>query len=246
MIKIEDTRLRELLESRKQYIGSEELPIDAWFADICFIITFFTVEFKDTVLFPGIVIRTLYIIVFIIYTILLLLKTVKVIRNPYTCENLYKDIENASDRPHAFSLIILRNSFEGRANRYLLLYDQRWSCFLFPYCSSGKNEEESRKRISAYLSRHLGIPTDAIKLSVIDSWSHEKYSVSDKVRKHYDHTFYEADTTSSGISSILQKNTFKIDGYRYRWFTIAEMQRSTDMMRKNDDIINHIRSLYGE
>ena len=144
MIKIEDTRLRELLESRKQYIGSEELPIDAWFADICFIITFFTVEFKDTVLFPGIVIRTLYIIVFIIYTILLLLKTVKVIRNPYTCENLYKDI------------------------------------------------------------------------------------------------------TSSGISSILQKNTFKIDGYRYRWFTIAEMQRSTDMMRKNDDIINHIRSLYGE
>ena len=108
MIKIEDTRLRELLESRKQYIGSEELPIDAWFADICFIITFFTVEFKDTVLFPGIVIRTLYIIVFIIYTILLLLKTVKVIRNPYTCENLYKDIENASDRPHAF-IAIQRN-----------------------------------------------------------------------------------------------------------------------------------------
>ena len=81
---------------------------------------------------------------------------------------------------------------------------------------------------------------------MIDSWSHEKYSVSDKVRKHYDHTFYEADITSSGISSILQKNTFKIDGYRYRWFTIAEMQRSTDMMRKNDDIINRIRSLYGE
>lgn len=246
MIKIEDTRLRELLESRKRYIGPEEIPADAWFADICFLITFFTVEFKDTILFPGNIIRALYLLVFIIYTVYLIIKTLKIVRNPYTYENLYKDIENASDRPHAFSLIILRNTFEGRANKYLLLYDQRWNCFLFPYCSSGKNDEESRKRITAYLSRHLGIPTDAIRLSVVDKWEHEKYSVSDKVRKKYNHTFYEAEITSIGKDKNLQKTAFKIDGYRYRWFTIAEMQRNTNMMSKNDDIINRIRSLYGE
>ena len=200
MIEIREEKLRELLESRKKYIGGTDFPIDGLFADIAFLLSILVTDYKPVLSIPAKEVKLFFWLAFVVYTSILVVKSYSAIRDKYTIDNLIDDISNSSERPHRFSLIVIRNTFDERTNKYLLLYDARWKSYLFPYTKSGDDEAESRRRIKSFIQSHLGIPTTAISVTKAFTAEHDKKSVSDNVMKHYIHDFYDVD-----ISKYVQR-----------------------------------------
>lgn len=248
MIEIREEKLRELLESRKKYIGGTDFPIDGLFADIAFLLSILVTDYKPVLSIPAKEVKLFFWLAFVVYTSILVVKSYSAIRDKYTIDNLIDDISNSSERPHRFSLIVIRNTFDERTNKYLLLYDARWKSYLFPYTKSGDDEAESRRRIKSFIQSHLGIPTTAISVTKAFTAEHDKKSVSDNVMKHYIHDFYDVDISKYvqlHPDSQLEKREFNIDGYRFRWYTAAEMNGSRKIMRCNKETVDDIIAHYG-
>lgn len=53
MIEIREEKLRELLESRKKYIGGTDFPIDGLFADIAFLLSILVTDYKPVLSIPA-------------------------------------------------------------------------------------------------------------------------------------------------------------------------------------------------
>lgn len=47
MIEIREDRLRELLEQRKEYIGTSQIPLDGWFVDVAFLMSLLLSDYKS-------------------------------------------------------------------------------------------------------------------------------------------------------------------------------------------------------
>lgn len=248
MIEIREEKLRELLESRDKYIGASEIPYDSWAADAALLLSVIATDYKSLFGIPASYVKLAFCVVVIVYTVYLLRRTINARKNVYTHQNLYEDILNSSERPHSFCLIVIRNTFESCANRYLLLYDERWKCSMFPYIKSGTSPEACEQRIKEYLSSHLGIPADKVKPVLKFEKEHEKYSVSDKVNKLYHHSFYEVDLANyvfADKTSRIKSPYFDMDGYTYTWMTVAEMHQSKNIMEKNGETVADISDYYG-
>lgn len=247
MIEIREDRLRELLEQRKEYIGTSQIPFDGWFADVAFLMSLLLSDYKAIWAIPAHVVCITFWILFCIYTSILLYKTYKIAKNPYTTKDLYDDIFNSADRAHAFNLIVIRNTFNNPSNKFLLLYDRRWKCSMLPYCKSGKNDEEDCKKVKDFISDRMGIKyLDAIKKIMVKE--HDKYSVSDRVYKHYIHTFFEVDISSyvkQNPNSRITHDNFEIDGYVFEWLTTAQMMSNQAIEKKNKETVEDLMGYYG-
>ena len=246
---IKETKLQELLHERKAFIGQDSIPWEGWFGDITFIFGLFSFDFSAVGFISANTLKAIAIFIVFFYSAWLLYKTIKCKRYPYSVDDLYEDILNVAERPHSFCLIIIRNTYDSRVNKYLLLYDDRWKCYLFPYCKEGKNEEETQNRIRNYVSSHLGIPGDGIKIEKLFVREHDKYSYSDRVYKHYHHIFYGVDIFQNGAmkaNDIIKRRNFVQDGYKYRWFTMAQMNLDKKIAQRNQDVVSDVRSHFGQ
>ena len=247
MIEIREDRLRELLEQRKEYIGTSQIPFDGWFADVAFLMSLLLSDYKSIWTIPASAVCIIFWVLFCIYTAILLYKTYKIIKKPYTTKDLYEDIFNSADRAHSFNLIVIRNTFNNPSNKFLLLYDRRWKCSMLPYFKSGKTDEEDRKKVKDFISDRIGIKTlDAISKIMVKE--HDKYSVSDRVYKHYIHTFFEVDISSyvkQNPDSRITRDNFEIDGYVFEWLTTAQMMSNQSIKEKNKETVEDLMEYYG-
>lgn len=139
-------------------------------------------------------------------------------------------VEINSNKFHEFSLIAVKNL----RGEYLQKYDNRWDCWLFPYVRSTDNNKEN---VDSYISSLLKI---SIVTKYITTAKHCKYSESDKVYKIYNHKLYEV--SLNDVPRNMAQNELLIDGIRYRWMTIAELEQDDNVMKKNDDIIAFVKS----
>ena len=246
MIEIREDRLRELLEQRKEYIGTSQIPFDGWFADVAFLMSLLLSDYKSIWTIPASAVCIIFWVLFCIYTAILSYKTYKIIKKPYTTKDLYDDIFNSSDIPHAFNLIAIRNTFSSATNKFLLLYDQRWKCYLLPYCKSGRDDIENIKRVKQFVSNKMGIKVNPTSIKKIGQKKDTKYSYSDKVYKDYTHTFYEVDISPYIKESTekIKKRSFVLDGYRFKWFTIQEMLKNKRILEKNKETVKHLQEFY--
>lgn len=131
---------------------------------------------------------------------------------------------------HEFSLIALCLS-DGR---FLQSLDKRWSCWLFPYFRSSENNLESvDKKISEQL--HMEISTTYVAHA-----NHCKYSVSDEVYKIYHHKLYKV--LLEDIPKNMQSEEFELDGRQYKWMSITDMEKDSEIMDKNDDIVAFVKT----
>ena len=123
-------------------------------------------------------------------------------------------------------------------NRYLQVYDERWGCWLFPYYRSTKNNLANLdQKISEQL--HLDIST-----SYVTHTKHCKYSVSDEVYKIYHHKLYQA--LLEGLPENMKDDEFELEERKYKWMSIAEMEKNPDIMEKNDDIVAFVKMKCGK
>ena len=88
--------------------------------------------------------------------------------------------EILSKKFHEFTLVAVKNYKDD----FLLKYDDRWDCWLFPYVRS---TEDNKNNADTFISKLLNIE---IETEYVADAKHCKYSVSDKVYKIYNHKLY--------------------------------------------------------
>ena len=139
---------------------------------------------------------------------------------------------------HEHAIILLQNTFEQAADRFLLYEDPRWRCPLFLHykASAGKDSFLIQR-----MSGDLLIPEEAIFLSYLSQAVHMKYSVSAGEIRTYHHRFYRADVNS--LPEHLKADSFAIDGRQYRWMGLLEMERDENIQSKNGDIVGCVKAL---
>lgn len=126
------------------------------------------------------------------------------------------------------------NIGEDSLGRYLQRYDERWDCWLFSYTRSADHNKEN---VDAYISERLQLP---VETHYITNAKHCKYSENDKVYKIYNHKLYEVVLDS--VPETMKDDSFHIGREQYKWMSIAELEQSEDIMKKNEDIVAFVKS----
>lgn len=131
---------------------------------------------------------------------------------------------------HEFTLLAIINS----SGQYLQKFDNRWESWLFPYIRSTNNNKAD---IDDYASELLA---KEVVTEYVTCAKHCKYSVSDEVYKIYNHKLYKLliDT----IPENMREQTFELDGNKYRWMTIQEMENDERIMEVNEEVVAFVKT----
>lgn len=233
---IDKTQLELLLEKKK---GNFKRNFD-WagtiFAGITFIISAIFAEYPDKLSIPGIVFKTISILLGAAFTIWGIIMLIKCVTNKYSHIDLLNDIGNLNETQHLFSIVAVKDTFNKFPNRFLLYYDERWNCKFF---FSFRTVDDDVTNIKIRLSHELNIPENKIDTKYVANRIDRKFSVSDQVVKTYNHSLYLA--TISEFTEILKQDQFVIDGKHFFWMTIPEMERDPEIQKKNLDVVHFVQ-----
>lgn len=158
----------------------------------------------------------------------------------YNQESLYKDIEQLNEVTHPFSIVVIKDTFNKYPNRFLLYYDERWNCKLF---FNYRTVEDNEKNIISRLSNELKVKKEDIAVDFVTEQIYRKYSVSDKKDKVYDHRIYHVDIAEFSKNSM--ENEFEIDGKKFYWMTLNDMEKDADIREKNIELVDIVKTSIG-
>lgn len=130
---------------------------------------------------------------------------------------------------HEFSLLAIVNP----SGQYLQKWDDRWETWLFPYVKSTDNNQEN---VDVYVSKLL---CKDVSVKYITYAKHCKYSVSDNVYKIYNHKLYKL--LLNIIPENMTEQTFVIDGNKYKWMSIEEIENDARIMEVNDEVVAFVK-----
>ncbi len=211
---------------------------DSVLSAVSFLISVILASYKDFFGIPGIVLKTVFVVLGILFTSKSFIDIVASKKNNYTYEDLIMDINKLNEIAHNHSIILIKDSFQKFPNRFLVYDDKRWGCKLFLNYKDNSNNEDFIKK---HLSGDLKIELEDIKLSYLGQRIHEKYSESAKKRKVYCHKFYIADIKK--FPDKIKQDSFEIDGKEYQWLSMPELETDKDVQKKNYDIVRFVKEL---
>lgn len=236
---IDKTKLKLLLCENKEKIGHANLDgIDTIFSAASFFLSSVLATYTGIGIITGKAIKISCIILSVAFFLWGCYLLTRSIRTRYGSDALMYDIENLDQTEHAFSLVAIKDGFSGYPNRFLLRYDTRWQCWLFPYYASQDESGEDVIRITESLSNQFRVPEINIQLMKRGFRIQTKFSVSDNIEKTYAHTLYQADMP---FPQAEQSDSFQIYGTQFRWMSIDEMLADSDIAKKNSDVIYFVR-----
>lgn len=225
-MQVDEEKLRDLLSRRKKYFRStgdivaSGVALGSYIMTIIY--TFIGVkEIPKVPLILGIIMLAIYAGIFI-YSIVF---------SRYSIESFYKDI-TACNNEHNFSLILLKDN----KGRFLLKYDKRWKTFLFPYT---RTKEDDVSNIKNFAKESLNLSPIEILTTKEDDFT--KHSVSANMTKTYHHIFYNC---SYNENQLPGKDCFKINGVKYKWFSINNMKENNNLLIKNKETIVYVEKYF--
>ncbi len=237
---INKTDLKLLLEKKRDCIGRGNQGIDVLFAGLSFGLSIFCAEFHGIAYISGDTIRTVSILLAIGFCIRGIYMIIKDSKDKYGHNKLYDDIESLNQIQHNFSIVAVKDTFNKYSNRYLLYYDEGWDCkFFFSYKTVDNDEDNIKSR----LSRELNIKENTISMQFKTETIQKKYSVKHKEERTYDHRLYYA--TISKYSDHIMEDEFEIDGKKFFWMTIQDMERDERIREVNSDVVSLIKDTIG-
>ncbi len=225
---IDESDLQQILNKQKKASEIKHFPIEALLS----LLAFFCSALMAQILTQSIWIKVFFwLVVFtnIIYIIILFRNYFKA---KYTDKDFINEIKRASDI-RKFSLLVLQDSSNLYADKFLLRYDKRWKCYLLPYRTT--HEEDDELFILEYVNNTLKLQN--VFLMNIKTDDISKFSVSDQITKSYHHTFYNI---KFDAGSSFNKDSLIINGEKFKWFSIDEMKRNKNIMKKNSETVNFI------
>lgn len=240
VISIREETLKLLLSEYKEQIRKDwRSDIDKIIAGIALIITImFLDDSKD-----GKVMQITMLVVLcltIIYTLYGVYNTYKNIKNPFDKDILFQCIQEENlmrENPH--SIILIKNTFEDKPNKFLVYYDSRWKCKLFLNYKTYETYEDNLKNIVNNIGMDLKVEEEDIHCAFVFDRVHTKYSVSAGRDKCYLHTFYKC--IIDKFAQKLKEDTFVIDGKKFYWMSISEMESDKRIMEVNSDIVKMVK-----
>lgn len=237
---IDKTELELLLHKKNKFIGTKNLNgLDKIFAGITFAVPSIFGKYPNFWGLNGETIKAILIILGFVYAGWGIVKLVKNKKNKYTKEDLLNDICDLDQITHPFSIIAIKDTFNSYPNKFLLYYDERWDCKFFFSYRTLDDDNKNIKNIKTRLSNELKTPIKSINVDYITENIYQKYSVSDKIQKMYDHKIYYAKI--SKFNDELKNKHFIIDGKKFYWMTIQEMESDPNIIEKNLDIVNLVK-----
>ena len=232
---IDNRDLELLLEKKKKFIGNK-VTVDTMIAGISFLLSVFTATYSDWFGIPGIVFKTVFCFIGILYCAKIVKDIVEMYRDKYNHEMLMNDIRELNLIQHNHSLIAIRDTFE-KENRFLVYYDERWDCKLFlNYKTVDQNNEDV---IIDRISADLDVDKRKVSCNYVTSRVQEKYSVSHQENRIYNHRLY--DVTLSKYSEKMKKDSFVVNGKRYYWMSVTEMEKDENIMEKNREVVDFVK-----
>ena len=235
-ITVNEVELRLSLEKHRDDIGHRYGIADA-FAGMVFAGQSLFASYFDLADIPGVVWKYAFVTLGMVFAV----RGVWIARGKsFSHEMLLKEIIDMNEVTHPFSIVAIKDSYNDYPNRFLLYYDERWSCWFFPNYKTIPDDSSNASNICEHLSAQLKLPVDSIRLELKGEAVHRKYSVSDDKQKVYDHKFY-----SASIDSFLDTercDQFSIDGIEYIWMSIADMEKNPVIQERNSDIVGYIKA----
>ena len=238
---IDKLKLMLLLEKRRDNIDHKTEGVDTTLTGVLYILSLLCSDFHDFLGVNHLIFETIAWITGIVITVLGIVKIVRSSRNKYSHNTLYSEIENLDEVTHRFSLAAIKDTFNEHPNRFLVYYDNAWDCwFFFSFPTSDRQNEES---IMQRISSKLKIDRPDITLAYISQRLQPKFSKKDNKQKLYLHDLYYAEIKK--YPEELKEDDFEIDGVKYRWMTLEEMDNDKNIHETNDDVISFIREKIG-
>lgn len=237
---IDKNELELLLEKKRDFIGNK-VTFDTVIAGVSFLLSVLTASYSDVIggqkiVIQGIVLKTFFCTVGVVYVLKIIVDIIKRYRNKYDHIVLKNEIENLNMIQHDHSLVILCNSESSSEKEYLVYYDERWDCKLFLNYKTQERNNESY--ISDKISADLQVGKDKINLRYITSRVQEKYSVSHDEKRTYNHRLYELQI--SDWTAKKQKD-FVINGKHYYWMPISKMETDKNIAKKNLEVVDFVK-----
>lgn len=229
-MEIEESDLIELLNKKYKADESKRFPIENIIGFIVYFLSILTSNFLKSYLWLKIFVY-IFSFIYIIYIIYLIIKFKT---KSYSNKELIKDIKR-SNQIRNFSLLVLKDNSNTYKGKFLLRYDKRWKCFLFPYKKT--HTENDFESILDYVTNTLSLSN--VKIIETKTDDIEKYSVSDEIKKSYHHTFYLIEFDASEL-----KTTVKLNGEKYKWFSIDEMKRNKKIELKNSETVDFVERTF--
>lgn len=237
---IDQLKLELLLERRRDYIHQNGGGLDVLFAGISFVLSTVCADFRDVLVFSGNSMKTVSMILGVAFSIRGIYMVVKSSRNKYTHLDLGREITEMNEIQHRFSLVAIKDTFKEHSNRFLLYYDERWDCkFFFSYKTVDNDEENIKNR----LSHELKIDTSLISTEFKTEKIQKKFSVSHDENRVYDHRVYYAEIAE--FKDNITQDEFEIEGKKFFWLTIQEMERDERIRQVNSDVVGLIKGIVG-
>jgi hypothetical protein len=234
---IDKIKLKLLLEEKREYVGTKIEGFDTLMAGIFFLLSLLCSDYHDIGSISGIALKTIAFIIGLIATIYGAKKILMSLIHKYDHKILYHDIENLNEITHPFSIVAIKDTFNEFSNRFLLYYDTSWKCWFF--FSFKTLETQNEENVKTRLSNLLHIDKKNIALQYKLERIQPKFSVKDNVDKVYLHRLYQA--TISEFPEACKESRFEIDGTRFCWMTVAEMEADSDIMKVNQDVISMVK-----
>lgn len=152
-----------------------------------------------------------------------------------------KEIEDLDMIQHNHSLVIIKESFNDNMKRFLLYYDEKWDCKLFLNYKTQERGDEAA--IIANVVKELKLNQKEVKCRYITSKLQEKYSVSHRENRIYNHRLYELQVNR--FSEQEMEKDFVVNGKRYYWMSIEEMEKDDNIRNKNLEVVDFVKEYMG-
>lgn len=139
------------------------------------------------------------------------------------------------------SLLIITRDHPSGKKEFLVYYDDRWECLLFPNCRSRINGDDS-EYIKEQAASEYNVQKDQIYCRYITSCIQEKYSVSHDENRIYNHALYEIIFDKD--LDIVKEDQFIKNKKRHYWVNIQELEEDSNVMKKNADVLHLVKQYF--
>ena len=234
---IDDKELKLLMEEKRDLIGTK-IQWDALISAISFIISVATATYGDFLFFTRIDIKTVFLIISIVYFVKVLYECIHAKLHKYDHKDLTSDIEKLNTIQHNHSLVAIKDTFNTNPSRYLTYYDENWECKLF--LNFKTVEKDNENNLIENLSSNLSVDRKTIQCEIKGNQIDEKYSVSHQEMRTYNHRLYEV--SISNFPEDMRNDNFTLNGKHYYWMSIDDMREDKEIRKKNLEIVEFVYS----
>jgi hypothetical protein len=236
---LSEDKLQLILERHKDQIGNASHLSDI-ITGATFFISTLAATYNDFLFIRGVYLKICILVVAVLLTFWGVLMEINNRSKKFDNNMLFEEMKANNEIEHPFSIVAIKDTFRDYPNKYLVYYDNRWSCWFFMNFKTKDNQEANISNIKQGISSKLKVDIGDIEINYKAEEMHHKHSESDDIDKWYHHSLYSC--YLQNFREELEKDDFSIDDVKYKWMTIDEMEKNPSIKKHNMDVVEFVKN----